>query len=44
MAFIIFAAIMIGFTNALYDENKMINNIKNFEEQEQVIDDENTNK
>lgn len=42
-AFIIMAALMIGFTNALYDESRMVNDIKNFDEQEQLIDDEDIN-
>ncbi len=41
--FIILAAFVIGFTNAFYDECRMINDTKNFDEQEQVIDDEDTN-
>lgn len=43
MVFIIFAALMIGFTNAFNDECRMINDINNFSKQEQVIDDEDTN-
>jgi len=35
---------MIGFTNAYYDESRMINDTRNFVRQEQVIDDEDTNK
>jgi hypothetical protein len=42
--YIILAACMIGFTNAYYDENRMINDTRNFVRQEQVIDDEDTNK
>ena len=41
--FIIMAALLIGFTNAFYDECRMINDTKNFDEEEQVIDDEDTN-
>ena len=37
--FIIMAALMIGFTNAFYDECRMINDIKNLDKQEQVLDD-----
>lgn len=42
-AFIIIAAFIIGFTNAFYNENRMINDTKFFDKQEQVIDDDNTN-
>jgi len=42
--YIILAACMIGFTNAYYDESRMINDTRNFVRQEQVIDDEDTNK
>ncbi|MGM0408736.1 MAG: hypothetical protein ACQERU_12190 [Bacteroidota bacterium] len=41
--FIIFAALMIGFTNAFYDECRMVNDTKNFDEQEQLIDDDDIN-
>ena len=41
--YIILAASMIGFSNALYDENKWINDIRGKIQQEQVIDDEDTN-
>jgi hypothetical protein len=41
--FIIIAALMIGFKNAFNDELRWINDTKNFDEQEQVIDDEDTN-
>ncbi len=34
---------MIGFTNAFNNELKWINDTKNFDEQEQVVDDEDTN-
>lgn len=44
LVFIIFAAAMIGFTNAFYDECRMVNDTKNVDEQEQVFDDENTNR
>jgi hypothetical protein len=40
--YIILAACMIGFTNAFYDESRMINDTWNFVRQEQVIDDEDT--
>ncbi len=43
LLFIIMAALMIGFTNAFYDECRMINDTKNHDEQEQVIDDEDPN-
>jgi hypothetical protein len=36
---IIMAAFMLGFTNAFYDESRMINHTKILDEQEQVIDD-----
>lgn len=38
--YILLAASMIGFSNAFYDENKMINNIRNWIQQEQVMDEE----
>lgn len=38
--FIIIAAVMIGFTNAFYNENRMVNDTMNFDEQEQVHDKE----
>lgn len=41
--FIIFAAFMIGFSNAYNEEFRWINDIRNFVEKEQVIDDEDTN-
>ena len=41
--FIILAALMIGFSNAFYDEERSISNTRNFVQQEQVIDDEDTN-
>lgn len=40
MVFILSAAFMNGFSNAYYDENKMINNIRSFDAQEQVTEDE----
>lgn len=42
--FIILAALMIGFSNAYNDELRWINNTRNFDQAEQVIDDEDTNK
>lgn len=41
--FIIMAALLIGFSNAYYDECRMVNDTKNFDEQEQLIDDDDTN-
>jgi hypothetical protein len=41
--YIILAASMIGFSNALYDENKWINDVRGKIQQEQVIEDEDTN-
>ena len=41
--YIILAAIMIGFSNAFYDEGRMLGNTRNFVQQEQVIDDEDMN-
>jgi len=38
--FIILAASMIGFSNALYNENRWIDNCRNFVQYEQIIDDE----
>lgn len=37
--YIIIIALMLGFSNAFYDETKMINNIKFGNEQEKKIDD-----
>lgn len=37
--YLIMIASMLGFSNAFYDETKMINDIKFGTEQEQVIDD-----
>ena len=41
--YIILAATMIGFSNAFYDEIRMIGKTRNFVQQEQVIDDEDLN-
>ena len=41
--FIIMAALVIGFSNAYYDECRMVNDTKNFDEQEQLIDDDDIN-
>ncbi len=38
--YIIIVASMIGFTNAYYDENRWINDTRNFIQQEQVFNDE----
>lgn len=38
--FIILAACMIGLSNAFNDENRMINDIRNIDQQEQLIDDD----
>ncbi|HAF30307.1 MAG TPA: hypothetical protein DCG75_14795 [Bacteroidales bacterium] len=38
--YIVLAALVIGFSNAFYNECRMINDTKNFVEQEQVIDNE----
>lgn len=35
---------MLGFSNVYLDETRMINDIRNFVQQEQVIDDEDTKK
>jgi hypothetical protein len=43
LLYIIIAAFVIGFSNAFYNECRMINDTKNFNDQEQVIDDEDTN-
>lgn len=40
---IILAASMIGFSNAFNDETRMLNNIRNWIQQEQVVDDEDEN-
>jgi hypothetical protein len=34
---------MIGFSNAYYNESRMLTDIRNWVQQEQVIDDEDTN-
>ena len=39
MIYLIIIASMLGFSNAFYDESKMINNIKFGYEEEQIIDD-----
>lgn len=41
--FIVLAASMIGMSNALYDECRMLNDTRIFDQQEQVIDEEDTN-
>lgn len=41
--FIIIAASMIGLSNALNDESRWINDTKIFDQQEQLIDDEDPN-
>jgi len=38
--YLVMIASMLGFSNAFYDETKMINDIKFGIEQEQIIDDE----
>jgi hypothetical protein len=38
--FIIMAALLIGFSNAYYDECRMVNDTKNVDEQEQLVDDD----
>lgn len=40
---IILAASMIGFSNAFNDETRMLNDLRNWVQQEQVVDDEDTN-
>ena len=40
IVYLIMIASMLGFSNAFYDETKMINDIKFGNEQEQIIDDE----
>jgi hypothetical protein len=42
--FIILAASMIGFSNALYDENRWIDSSRNFIQYEQIFNDEDKNK
>jgi hypothetical protein len=34
------AALLIGFSNAYYDECRMVNDTKNVDEQEQLVDDD----
>lgn len=41
--FIVVAAFMIGFTNALNDESKLISDIRHLDQSEQSIDDKNIN-
>ena len=41
--YIILTASMIGFSNVFYDECRMLGDIRNFVQQEQVIDDEDMN-
>jgi len=41
--FIIMAALLIGFSNAYYDECRMVNDTKNVDEQEQLVDDDTDN-
>ena len=41
--FIILAACMIGLSNAFNDESRWINDTRNFDQQEQVIDDDDIN-
>jgi hypothetical protein len=43
LIFIILAAAMIGFANAYYDESRMLSDIRNKVQQEQVFDDEDKN-
>lgn len=43
LVFIIMAAVIIGFTNAFYNESRMINDTKILDDQEQVKDEEDTN-
>ena len=40
LALTILAACMIGFSNAYYDESRMVKDFRNKVQQEQVIDDE----
>ena len=42
--FMILAACMIGFSNAYYDESRMLTDIRPKYQQEQVIDDEDTHR
>lgn len=41
--FILLASLMIGFSNAFNNELRWINDIRNFIQPEQVVDDEDTN-
>ena len=41
--FIILAAFMIGLSNVINEEYRSINDVRNFDQPEQVIDDEDTN-
>lgn len=41
--FIVIASLMIGFSNAFYNEFRWINDIRNFIHPEQVVEDEDTN-
>ena len=43
LVFMIIAAFIIGFSNAFNDEFRWINDIRNFDQQEQIIHDEDTN-
>jgi hypothetical protein len=43
LVFIILAAFMIGLSNVFNEEFRSINDARNFVDQEQVIDDEDTN-
>jgi hypothetical protein len=42
--FIILAASMIGFSNAFYNENRWVDNCRNFIQYEQIINDEDLKK
>ena len=44
LIFMILAACMIGFSNAYYDESRMLTDIRPKYQQEQVIDDEDTHR
>lgn len=43
LLFVILAALMIGFTNAFFNEWKFINDSKIFDDQEYVVNDDDTN-
>lgn len=43
LIYMILAACMIGFSNAYYDESRMVKDIRSKVQQEQIIDDEDTN-